>query len=102
MTPPDHDPPRPLTGAAGSGGRHGSSSSDGEPVVVARFHYRHQGELAHGYLKDAGIDAGLFVDDAGGMEVGLAFANPARLVVRPGDEARAREVLRDAGILDDG
>lgn len=72
-----------------------------EPVVVARFHYRHQGELAHGYLRSAGIDAALLVDDAGGMEVGMAFANPARLLVRPEEAAEARRVLRDAGILDE-
>ncbi|NIP59279.1 MAG: hypothetical protein GWM92_13300 [Gemmatimonadetes bacterium] len=70
-------------------------------MVVARFHYRHQGELAHGYLKSAGIDAALLVDDAGGMEVGMAFSNPARLLVRPEDSAEARRVLRDAGILDE-
>jgi len=77
------------------------SGADRDPVVVARFNYRHQAELAHGYLVDADIEAGLFVDDAGGMEVGLAFSNPARLVVRPTDAERARDVLRDAGLLDD-
>ncbi len=69
-------------------------------VVVARFHYRHEGELAHGYLRSAGLDAALFIDDAGGMDVGLAFVNPARLVVRAEDEERARRVLVDAGMLE--
>jgi len=72
-----------------------------EPVIIARFHYRHQAELAHGYLQSAGIDAALFVDDAGGMEVGLAFTNPARLLVRSGDVEEARSVLRDAGVLEE-
>ncbi len=69
-------------------------------TIVARFHYRHEGELAHGYLKSAGVDAALLIDDAGGMDVGLAFVNPARLVVRTEDEERAKAVLIDAGMLE--
>ena len=69
-------------------------------TVVARFHYRHEAELAHGYLKSAGVDSALHIDDAGGMDVGLAFVNPARIVVRAEDEERARQVLVDAGMLD--
>ena len=71
-------------------------------TIVARFHYRHEAEMAHGYLKGAGVDAALLIDDAGGMDVGLAFVNPARLVVRADDEERARRVLVDAGMLDGG
>lgn len=71
-----------------------------DTVVVARFHYRHQAELAHGYLEDAGIPSGLFIDDAGGMEVGLAFANPARLVVHRKFLAEARDILEGAGVLE--
>ena len=71
-------------------------------TIVARFHYRHEAELAHGYLKSAKVDAALLIDDAGGMDVGLAFVNRARLVVRAEDEARAREVLIDVGILEEG
>ncbi len=70
-------------------------------TVVARFHYRHEAELAHGYLESAGVDSALHIDDAGGMDVGLAFVNPARLVVRAEDEERARRVLVDAGMLED-
>lgn len=75
--------------------------SDDAPAtrIVARFHYRHEGELAQGYLRDAGVDAALFVDDAGGADLGLAFVNPARLVVRAEDEQQALELLRDLGIL---
>ena len=69
-------------------------------TVVARFHYRHGAEMAHGYLESAGVDSALLIDDAGGMDVGLAFVNPARLVVRDDDEERARSVLVDAGMLD--
>lgn len=71
-----------------------------DSVVIARFSYRHEGEIARGYLEDAGIDATLLVDDASGMEMGMAFSNPARLIVRAGDVERARRVLEDAGILD--
>ena len=71
-------------------------------AIVARFHYRHEAEIAHGYLKSAGVDAALLIDDAGGMDVGLAFVNPARLVVRAEGEKRARSVLVDAGMLEGG
>ncbi len=78
------------------------TDSESPTTVVARFHYRHEAELAHGYLEDAGIDTALFIDDAGGMDVGLAFVNPARVVVRTEDKARALEVLADTGMLADG
>ncbi len=71
-------------------------------TIVARFHYRHEAEMAHGYLESAGVDSALLIDDAGGMDVGLAFVNPARLVVREDDEERARSVLVDAGMLEEG
>ena len=67
-------------------------------TIVARFHYRHEAELAHGYLESAGVESALLIDDAGGMDVGMAFVNPARLVVRVEDESRARDVLIDVGM----
>ena len=78
------------------------SRARGLTTVVARFHYRHEAELAHGYLEDAGVPAALFIDDAGGMDVGLAFVNPARVVVRAEDEQRAVKVLTDVGMLNEG
>ena len=69
-------------------------------TIVARFHYRHEAEMAHGYLESAGVNSILQIDDAGGMDVGLAFVNPARIVVRVEDEERARQVLVDAGMLE--
>ena len=69
-------------------------------TVVARFHYRHEAEMAHGYLESAGVNSILHIDDAGGMDVGLTFVNPARIVVRVEDEERARQVLVDAGMLE--
>ena len=71
-------------------------------TVVARFHYRHQAELAKGYLESAGVPSALFIDDAGGMDVGMAFSNPARLVVPAEEEGRARDVLAAAGMLGGG
>jgi hypothetical protein len=70
-------------------------------TVVARFHYRHEAELAHGYLENAGVPTALFIDDAGGMDVGLAFVNPARVVVRVEDEERALKVLAEVGMLNE-
>ena len=70
-------------------------------TVVAHFPYRHEAEMAHGYLESAGVDSALLIDDAGGMDVGLAFVNPARLVVREDDEERARSVLVDVGMLEE-
>ena len=67
-------------------------------MIVARFHYRHEAELAHGYLETAEVESALLIDDAGGMDVGMAFVNPARLVVRVEDESRARDVLIDVGM----
>ncbi|RMH16371.1 MAG: hypothetical protein D6701_09020 [Gemmatimonadetes bacterium] len=66
-------------------------------AVVGRFTYRHEGELARGFLLDAGIQAALFIDDVGGADPAIAFVSPARLVVQVEDEQRARAVLRDAG-----
>lgn len=67
-------------------------------ILIARFGYRHQAELALGYLQDAGIEAVLSIDDSGGADVGLAFSNPARLMVRAQDAAMACEILESAGI----
>lgn len=69
-------------------------------TIVARFHYRHEAELAHGYLETAGVESALLIDDAGGMDVGMAFVNPARLVVRVEDESRVRDILIDVGMSD--
>jgi hypothetical protein len=69
-------------------------------VIVARFSYRYQAEFAKQILTGAGIRAALFADDAAGMYAGMTFANPARLVVHRRDEAEAKRVLRDHGVLD--
>jgi hypothetical protein len=69
--------------------------------VVARFGYRHEAELAKGYLDDAGIEAALIADDAGGAYAGMTFSHAASLVVRTEDAVNAVNVLREAGVLSD-
>ena len=62
-------------------------------VVLARFRYRHEAELAAGFLLDAGIPYRLQIDDAGGVDFGTTFSRPPVLWVRAADEADARELL---------
>lgn len=68
---------------------------------VAQFGFRHEAEFAKGYLNDAGIDSFLEVDDAGG-NLGFALENGATLMVRATDLPQARQVLSEAGVLEDG
>jgi len=67
-------------------------------LPLATFSYRHEAELAFGYLDNAGIDAVLYVDDAGGADVGMSFSNPARILVRPEHYEKARELFESLGI----
>lgn len=67
---------------------------------VAHFQFRHEAEFAKGYLDDAGIESFLVVDDAGG-NLGFALEHAAKLVVRTTDLSRARQVLSEAGVLED-
>jgi len=69
--------------------------------IVARFNNRQEAELAKGYLDDAAVEAIVTVDDAGG-NLGLTLDYEAVLYVRGEDAMRAREVLRDAGLLEEG
>ncbi len=63
-------------------------------VAVARtYGYRHEGEVARAILDAAGIPCMLQVDDSGGSEIGMAFANPARLLVRVKDLDRVEDLL---------
>lgn len=72
-----------------------------DTVEVARFNRRHEAETAQGFLADAGIGSMISADDGGGMDLGLGLTRSARLVVRTEDEASARLVLEDAGLIDD-
>ncbi len=69
-------------------------------VVLAYFHYRHEAELAHGYLNERGVPSMLLIDDAGGMDAGLSFVNPARLMVGLEYLDSSRTILESAGIID--
>ncbi len=70
-------------------------------AVVATFGQRYEAEMAHGYLRDAGIPAAVAIDDAGGAYAGLTFSpNPARVMVRPEDLRRARRVLVEVGLAE--
>lgn len=68
-----------------------------ETGVIAVFNYRHEGEMAQGFLTDADIESVLLVDDTGGLTIRLTM--PARLVVRKEDESQAKEILEELEIL---
>ena len=73
-------------------------------MVLARFAHRHQAELARGFLSDAGIASVLTVDDGGGAFGAPLTFSPgsfATVRVRQEDVERAREVLADAGVLEE-
>jgi hypothetical protein len=66
-------------------------------VFIRAYANRFEAELAQQLLADQGIDAMVQADDAGGMYAGLSLGRKGvRLLVRAGDEARAREVLAEA------
>ena len=69
-------------------------------VVLAYFHYRHEAELAQGYLDESGVPTILQIDDAGGMDVGLSFVNPARLMVDCEYLDRSKAILEAVGVID--
>lgn len=64
-----------------------------DTAVLATFTSRHMGEVAKGYLEDAGVPSALFSDDSGAVEPPLTFIRPARLVVANQHVSRARDVL---------
>lgn len=68
------------------------------PAEVARFRYRHEAELACGYLTDAGIPASVIAHDADQIQYGQHFGAPARILVPAQEVGRAREILTDVGI----
>ena len=64
-----------------------------EHVRVAEYRYRHEAELAAGFLSDAGIPFRLQADDAGGADLGLSMLRSAVLWVRAVDAEAARDLV---------
>ncbi|HET7692374.1 MAG TPA: DUF2007 domain-containing protein [Gemmatimonadota bacterium] len=64
------------------------------PVEVARFHWRHEAEMALGILEDEGIPGAVLADDVGGVYPGIGSA---RLIVPAEHAERARLVLDELG-----
>ena len=71
-----------------------------DTIAVATFAYRHEAEMAQGYLEDAGIRVVMMAGDAAGIELGFAAPYRARIAVRTDDVEEARRVLADAGYED--
>jgi len=67
---------------------------------AASFRYLHEAELARGFLEDAGIPAAAVGDPAGQIQYGKGFSSQARVLVQEAHLPRARQVLREAGMLD--
>lgn len=67
-------------------------------VNIASFGSRTQGEMMVELLRNEGIDAMLEVDDAGGLRPDVPMGmGGAKVLVRPEDEERAREILEHGG-----
>lgn len=78
--------------------------SDPETVVIATFQHRHQAEMARGYLEHEDIRSVVTADDGGGaFGAPLTFSQGsfATVRVRAEEAGRARQVLADAGLLED-
>jgi hypothetical protein len=65
-------------------------------VVIATFPNRTLAGLAASLLEAEDIASFIFADDAGGAYPMLQFLGGVRLLVAPGDESRAREILAAA------
>jgi Putative prokaryotic signal transducing protein len=65
------------------------------PVAVAVVTSQFEAELIAGLLQSNGLDAAVSADDAGGQEPQLQLQG-VRVLVRPADEATARQILADA------
>lgn len=68
-----------------------------ETTIVATFSYRHEAEMAQGYLEGADIPVVMMAGDAAGIELGFAAPYRATIAVRKEDAGAAREVLAETG-----
>ena len=67
--------------------------SGDEPKVIMTFDSRIAAETAASRLQAAGIDAGVWADDAGGAFPQLDASRGVRLMVPAADAARAKRLL---------
>jgi hypothetical protein len=67
-----------------------------DTVVLRRFSYRHEAEVARSFLDGHGIEAWVTSDDCGSVDPALGLVRGACLVVEAGSAARA-EPLLEAG-----
>ena len=65
-------------------------------ITVASYRFRHEAEIARGFLADSGIRAIVSADDAGAAYPHLLILHPVRLLVAEQDVEQARELLEDA------
>ena len=67
-----------------------------ELVVVKKFLYRQEAEIAKGLLTSSGIDCILSADDAGGLRPEIAFGRGGvHLLVKRKDLQEAKEMLKE-------
>ena len=64
-----------------------------EKVVVRRFSYRHEAEVARSFLDGNGIEAWVTSDDCGSVDPALGLVRGASLVVADENASRAEELL---------
>jgi hypothetical protein len=64
-----------------------------DQVVIRRFSYRHEAEVARSFLDGHGIAARVTSDDCGSVDPALGLVRGACLVVADENAARAVELL---------
>jgi len=66
---------------------------DRELVVVHTFNDRIEAAMAKSALEAAGIDSMMRPDDVGGLRPHMAYTRGVEILVRPEDEAAARDII---------
>ena len=64
-----------------------------DAVVLRRFSYRHEAEVARSFLDGHGIEAWVTSDDCGAVDPALGLVRGACLVVAAENAARAERLL---------
>ena len=65
-----------------------------EIIILNVFGTEVDATMAQDVLRDEGVEAFVFKDDAGGMEPHLQRTNGVRLAVARGNAERARQILK--------